>query len=57
LTVAEADVTARARIRDAAVRRFGAEGFGVPVRAIAAEAGVRLIALALAAFRRRDVPA
>lgn len=34
------DLTARARIRDAAVRRFGAEGFGVPVRAIAAEAGV-----------------
>jgi TetR/AcrR family transcriptional regulator, regulator of cefoperazone and chloramphenicol sensitivity len=36
----EADLTARARIRDAAVRRFGIDGFGVPVRAIAAEAGV-----------------
>jgi AcrR family transcriptional regulator len=36
----DADLTARARIRDAAVRRFGADGFGVPVRAIAAEAGV-----------------
>jgi AcrR family transcriptional regulator len=37
---AEADLTARARIRDAAVRRFAAEGFAVSVRAIAAEAGV-----------------
>src|SRR5215217_1049449 len=36
----EADLTARARIRDAAVRRFAAEGFGVPVRGIAAEARV-----------------
>jgi TetR/AcrR family transcriptional regulator, regulator of cefoperazone and chloramphenicol sensitivity len=36
----DANLTARARIRDAAVRRFGADGFGVPVRAIAAEAGV-----------------
>lgn len=34
------DATARARIRDAAVRRFGADGFGAPVRAIAADAGV-----------------
>ncbi|MCU1667152.1 MAG: putative TetR family transcriptional regulator [Blastococcus sp.] len=34
------DLTARARIRDAAVRRFGIEGFGASVRAIAAEAGV-----------------
>src|ERR687885_426871 len=37
---ADGDLTARARIRDAAIRRFGAEGFGAPVRAIAAEAGV-----------------
>jgi AcrR family transcriptional regulator len=37
---ADADLTARARIRDAAVRRFGVDGFGVPVRVIAAEAGV-----------------
>ena len=36
----EDDRTARARIRDAAVRRFGLEGFAVPVRAVAAEAGV-----------------
>jgi AcrR family transcriptional regulator len=34
------DLTARARIRDAAVRRFGIEGFGASVRAIAADAGV-----------------
>jgi AcrR family transcriptional regulator len=34
------DLTARARIRDAAIRRFGADGFGVPVRAVASEAGV-----------------
>ena len=34
------DLTARARIRDAAVRRFGADGFGASVRAIAADAGV-----------------
>jgi AcrR family transcriptional regulator len=34
------DLTARARIRDAAIRRFGAAGFDVPVRAVAAEAGV-----------------
>jgi AcrR family transcriptional regulator len=37
---ADGDLTARARIRDAAIRRFGAEGFGAPVRAIAAAAGV-----------------
>jgi AcrR family transcriptional regulator len=34
------DLTGRARIRDAAIRRFGAEGFGASVRAIAADAGV-----------------
>jgi AcrR family transcriptional regulator len=34
------DFTARARIRDAAVRRFGAAGFGASVRAIAVDAGV-----------------
>jgi len=34
------DLTARARIRDAAIRRFGADGFGASVRAIAADAGV-----------------
>jgi TetR/AcrR family transcriptional regulator, regulator of cefoperazone and chloramphenicol sensitivity len=37
---ADTDLTARARIRDAAIRRFGADGFGASVRAIAAEAGV-----------------
>ncbi len=36
----EADFTARARIRDAAIRRFAVDGFGASVRAIAAEAGV-----------------
>ena len=34
------DLTARARIRDAAVRRFGRDGFGASVRTIAADAGV-----------------
>jgi AcrR family transcriptional regulator len=34
------DLTTRARIRDAAVLRFGREGFGVSVRALAADAGV-----------------
>src|SRR4051794_2176134 len=34
------DLTTRARIRDASIRRFGRDGFGVPVRALAAEAGV-----------------
>jgi AcrR family transcriptional regulator len=34
------DLTTRARIRDAAIRRFGTTGFGVPVRAVAEEAGV-----------------
>ncbi|WP_028046113.1 TetR/AcrR family transcriptional regulator [Cellulomonas sp. URHE0023] len=34
------DLTARARIRDAAVARFGRDGFGVGVRLIAADAGV-----------------
>src|SRR3954452_11827258 len=37
---AQEDRTARARIRDAAVRTFGAAGFDAPVRAVAAEAGV-----------------
>src|SRR3954454_7100207 len=35
-----ADLTGRARIRDAAIRRFGVDGFGASVRAIAADAGV-----------------
>jgi TetR/AcrR family transcriptional regulator, regulator of cefoperazone and chloramphenicol sensitivity len=36
----QGDLTARARIRDAAIRRWGADGFGASVRAIAADAGV-----------------
>ncbi|PRA05930.1 TetR family transcriptional regulator [Arthrobacter sp. MYb229] len=34
------DLTARARIRDAAAYRFAVEGFGASVRAIASDAGV-----------------
>lgn len=34
------DLSTRARIRDAAIRRFGLVGFGAPVRAIATEARV-----------------
>nr|WP_218859498.1 TetR family transcriptional regulator [Petropleomorpha daqingensis] len=37
---AEEDLTGRARIRDAAIRRFGADGFGASVRTVAADAGV-----------------
>lgn len=37
---ADSDRTARARIRDAAVRRFAVEGFGASVRSIASDAGV-----------------
>ncbi|WP_448062465.1 TetR family transcriptional regulator [Cellulomonas hominis] len=37
---AESDLTARARIRDAAIERFGRDGFGASVRAIATQAGV-----------------
>lgn len=47
------DATARARIRDAAIRRFGAEGFGVGLRAIAADAGVSP-ALVLHHFGSKD---
>lgn len=36
----DADLHARARIRNAAIHRFGAEGFGVGLRAIAEDAGV-----------------
>ncbi|REF37713.1 TetR family transcriptional regulator [Thermasporomyces composti] len=38
-SVAE-DLTAKARIRDAAVRRYAADGMDAPLRAIAADAGV-----------------
>lgn len=34
------DLTARARIRDAAIARFGRDGFGVGLRTIAQDAGV-----------------
>lgn len=34
------DLTTQARIRDAAIELFGSEGFSVPIRAIAARAGV-----------------
>lgn len=38
--VPEADLTARARIRDAAILRFATSGFGASVRAIAQDAAV-----------------
>lgn len=38
--VSASDSTARARIRDAAIARFAADGFGASLRAIAADAGV-----------------
>ncbi len=37
---ADADLTARARIRDAAINRFAVDGFGASVRAIASDVGV-----------------
>lgn len=39
-SVASEDLTTRARIRDAAIRRFGSVGFTASVRSIAEEAGV-----------------
>lgn len=39
-SVGESDLTARARIRDAAIDRFAVDGFGASVRAIASDAGV-----------------
>ena len=39
-SIPEADLSTRARIRDAAVRLIAAGGFGTPIRAVAAEAGV-----------------
>ncbi len=47
------DVTARARIRDAAIRRFAQTGFGATVRAIAADAEVSP-ALVLHHFGSKD---
>lgn len=39
ITAAE-DLTAKARIRDAAIRRYASDGMDAPLRAIAADAGV-----------------
>ena len=39
-SASRSDLTARARIRDAAIECFGQQGFGVSVRAIAEHAGV-----------------
>ena len=47
------DLTTRVRIRDVAVRRFAVEGFEVPVRAIAQDAGVSA-ALVMHHFRSKD---
>ena len=51
--VAADDLTTRARIRDAAVERFGREGFGTPLRSIAADAGVSA-ALVIHHFGTKD---
>lgn len=40
LNMRSADLTAAARIRDAAIEQFGEHGFGVGLRAIAEAAGV-----------------
>ncbi|MCC2336318.1 TetR family transcriptional regulator [Cellulomonas wangsupingiae] len=47
------DLTARARIRDAAMLRFGRDGFGVGLRQVAADAGVSP-ALVLHHFGSKD---
>ena len=47
------DLSTRARIRDAAVRRFAVDGFGVPVRVLAADAGVSA-ALVIHHFGSKD---
>jgi AcrR family transcriptional regulator len=39
-SVSHADLTARARIREAAIRRFAMDGLDAPLRSIAADAGV-----------------
>lgn len=48
-----ADLTAAARIRDAAIEQFGEHGFGVGLRAIAEEAGVSA-ALVIHHFGSKD---
>ena len=40
MSSAPVDLTARARVRDAAIARFGRDGFAASLRAIAADAGV-----------------
>lgn len=47
------DLSTRARIREAAVRRFALDGFGVPVRALATDAGVSA-ALVIHHFGSKD---
>ena len=47
------DLSTRARIRDAAVRRFALDGFDVPVRLLAADAGVSA-ALVIHHFGSKD---
>ncbi|WP_307858062.1 TetR family transcriptional regulator [Cellulomonas fulva] len=47
------DLTARARIRDAAMQRFARDGFDTPLRAIAADAGVSA-ALVIHHFGTKD---
>ncbi|GEK22440.1 TetR/AcrR family transcriptional regulator [Cellulomonas xylanilytica] len=53
MNVRSEDLTARARIRDAAVARFGRDGFRAPVRAIAEDAGVSA-ALVIHHFGSKD---
>ncbi|KQY46123.1 TetR family transcriptional regulator [Cellulomonas sp. Root137] len=53
VNVRSEDLTARARIRDAAVARFGRDGFRAPVRAIAEDAGVSA-ALVIHHFGSKD---
>ena len=53
MNVRSDDLTARARIRDAAVARFGRDGFRAPVRAIAEDAGVSA-ALVIHHFGSKD---
>ncbi|WP_046320364.1 TetR family transcriptional regulator [Mycobacterium sp. UM_Kg1] len=48
-----ADLTAAARIRDAAIEQFGRHGFGVSIRAIAESAGVSA-GLVIHHFRSKD---
>ena len=53
MNVRSDDLTARARIRDAAILRFGRDGFGTGVRAVATDAGVSA-ALVIHHFGSKD---